>query len=311
MRIPSYGYRGRSRSRGGLGGRLPIIGLVILGLAFYWFSNQKTGITGRNQMITMSVEDEVRLGDQSYAQILRSENVLCDRGATSCPADAGEIVNVIELIGEDIADAAVDWEQDLVAEGRIPSWGTLADKFDWEFKVIQSDTPNAFCLPGGKVAFYTGILPTAQNRNGIAVIMGHEVGHALARHGAERMSQQKVMQLGQVAVGASMSGSDAGTQRMVMGAFGMGAQVGVLLPFSRSHESEADMIGLELLTRACYDPREAPELWRRMAQLGGGQRQPEMLSTHPDPEARAADFEKVMPHYIEMYERKCGPLPAR
>ncbi len=321
MRIPTYS-RGQRSSRGGLlsalGGRLPIIGLVIAGLAFYWFSNQKTGISGRKQMVTMSVEQEVALGDQSYMQILQSEPVLCGRGVDACSLDEREVVQIVNKVGEDIARAAIEWEQEgapLMGMGKsaggIPSWGTLADKFQWEFQVISSDTPNAFCLPGGKVAFYTGILPTAANKDGIAVIMGHEIGHALARHGAERMSQAKMMQFGQMAVGASVGDMGAGAQRAVMGAFGMGADVGVMKPFSRAHESEADMIGLELLTRACYDPREAPELWGRMAQLGGGQRQSEIMSTHPDPEKRAQAFIDVMPQYIELYEQKCGPLPAR
>ncbi len=320
MRIPAYSSRRRTSGGllGAIGGRLPIIGLVVLGLAFYWFSNQKTGIAGRKQMVTMSVEQEVALGDQSYMQILQSEPVLCGSRATSCGVNEKEIVDIIQKIGEDIARAAIEWEREGApviglgkSGGNIPKWGTLADKFAWEFQVIASDTPNAFCLPGGKVAFYTGILSTAANRDGIATIMGHEIGHALARHGAERMSQAKIMQFGQMAVGASVGDMGAGAQRAVMGAFGMGADMGVMKPFSRAHESEADMIGLELLTRACYDPREAPELWGRMAQLGGGNRPAEIMSTHPDPEKRARAFIEVMPQYIELYEQKCGPLPAR
>lgn len=320
MRIPAYS-RGRRRSGGllgALGSRLPIIGLVIIGLAFYWFSNQKTGIAGRKQMVTMSVEQEVALGDQSYMQILQSEPVLCGGRSASCGMNEKEVVQIIQKIGEDIAAAAIEWEAEGAPvlglnkpAGNIPKWGTLADKFDWEFQVIASDTPNAFCLPGGKVAFYTGILSTAANKDGIATIMGHEIGHALARHGAERMSQAKIMQFGQMVVGASVGDMGAGAQRAVMGAFGMGADVSVMKPFSRAHESEADMIGLELLTRACYDPREAPLLWGRMAELGGGQRQSEILSTHPDPEKRAQAFIDVMPQYVALYEEKCGTLPAR
>lgn len=318
MRIPPAYTRGRSGGGGLFGllqGRLPIILLVIGGIAFYWFSNQKEGISGRSQMITMSVEQEVALGDQSYMQILASEPILCGTNVSSCGTEERQVVEVIDQIGERIAKAAIEWEAEgapVLGLGKsspeLPPWGTLADKFDWEFNVILSDTPNAFCLPGGKVAFYTGILDTAQNVDGVAVIMGHEIGHALARHGAERMSQQKVMQLGQMAVGATVGDMGAGAQRAVMGAFGAGAQMGVLLPFSRAHESEADMIGLELLTRACFDPREAPRLWERMAELGGGQRQPEIVSTHPDPARRAQAFEEVMPLYIELYEQKCGPL---
>ena len=318
MRIPQY-QRRQSARRGGilgaLSGRLPIILLVLGGLAFYWFSNQKEGVSGRKQMITMGVEQEIQLGDQSYLQLMQQEPVLCGPNTRSCGLDEKQVVDTIQEIGERIAAAAVEWEREGAPvvglgkeRGEIPTWGTLADKFDWEFNVIASDTPNAFCLPGGKVAFYTGILPTAANIDGIAVIMGHEIAHALARHGAERMSQQKIMQMGQMAVGATVGDMGAGAQRAVMGAFGAGAQMGVLLPFSRAHESEADMIGMELLTRACYDPREAPKLWERMAELGGGQRPPEMVSTHPDPARRAQAFVDVMDEYVALYEQKCGPL---
>ena len=316
MRIPTYSRRRGGGLFGMLQSRLPIILLVLGGVAFYWFSNQKEGVAGRKQMITMSVEQEVSLGDQSYQQILSQEPILCSRNLQSCGTDEQQVVQVIEQVGKRIAQAAVEWEEEGApvmglgkTNARLPPWGPLANKFEWEFKVIQSDTPNAFCLPGGKVAFFTGILDTAQNVDGVAVIMGHEIAHALARHGAERMSQQKVMQFGQMAVGATVGDMGEGAQRAVMGAFGAGAQMGVLLPFSRSHESEADMIGMELLTRACFDPREAPRLWQRMAQLGGGKRQPEIVSTHPDPETRAKAFEAVMPYYIELYQQRCGALP--
>jgi len=319
MRIPQYSRRAgrRGGGLGAIGGRLPLILLIIGGLAVYWFSNQKTGVTGRNQMITMGLEQEVKMGQDAYLQILssREEPVVCGPQARSCSPSDNQNVEIIQEVGRRIAEAAIAWEAEGApmvlqgsVEGRLPSWGALADKFDWQFNLIRSDTPNAFCLPGGYVAFYEGILPTAANVDGIAVIMGHEIGHALARHGAERMSQQQLMQIGQMAVGASLGDMGIEAQRAVMAAMGMGAQVGVLLPFSRAHESEADMIGLELLVRACYDPREAPRLWERMAELGGGQRPPPMLSTHPDPIERARAFEAVMPAAIELYEQRCGAL---
>lgn len=314
MRMPRMSG---SRRGGGLGGRALILVVIVIGIAVYWFTNQQTGLIGRKQMITMGVEDEVNLGRQAYMQILQSEPLLCANGG-SCPAGAGEVVDVVNEVGQRIKKAALEWEAEGapmtvqgVAQNQLPAWGSLADKFDWQFAVIQSDQPNAFALPGGYVAFYTGILPTAENVDGIAVIMGHEIGHALARHGAERMSQQQAMQFGQLAVGLAVGDMPVETQRMVIGAMGAGAQVGVLLPFSRAHESEADMIGLELLVRACYDPREAPLLWERMAKLGGGSSQPGMLSTHPNPQERAAAFQQVMPNAIALYEKKCGPLPPR
>ncbi|MEL6416653.1 MAG: M48 family metallopeptidase, partial [Pseudomonadota bacterium] len=141
----------------------------------------------------------------------------------------------------------------------------------------------------------------------LAVVMGHEIGHALAHHGAKRMSNARLAQIGTLAVGVGLGDMDPGQAQMVRQAMGMAAQGG-LMAFSRDHETEADKIGLELLVRACYDPREAPELWQRMGQIGGGQRPPEWLSTHPASETRAENFRRWMPAAIEMYEQRCGRL---
>src|SRR5262249_7308555 len=145
-------------------------------------------------------------------------------------------------------------------------------KLEWEFTVIRSRQVNAFCLPGGKVAVYTGILPVCRTDAGLAVVLGHEIGHALARHGAERMAQQELVQVGQVAVASSLGSLDPQKQQLILGVLGAGAQVGVLLPFSREHESEADHIGIILMAAAGYDPDEAPRFWVRMteASKGGG-----------------------------------------
>ena len=312
------------RGAGGLGGlfggRLGVIVMALIGLAVYWMSNQqKVPFTGRNQLNTVSLADEMKLGLQSYAQILGQEggNVLCGRQARSCGEGEREVVSAIRDIGQRLETAAIQLEGELTDEGY--QFTTVADKFDWEYNVISSEQPNAFCLPGGHVAVYTGILDITGNNDGqvtlddirdpdkLAVVMGHEIGHALAHHGAERMSQQRVMQMGQMAVGVGLGGMDAGQQRAIMQAFGMAAQ-GSILKFSREHETEADKIGLELLVRACYDPREAPELWERMGKLGGGQRPPEWMSTHPASATRAENFRRWMPDAIAQYEANCGRL---
>ena len=216
MRRPTRGYRRGSRG-GLLGGRFSIIILGLIGLAVYWFSNQqKVPFSGRNQLNTIPVEQEVQLGAQSYVQILQGEgrNVLCVQGG-QCPAGAPELVAQVRQIGERLEAAAIELEQELIQQGY--NFTPVADKFDWQYNVILSEQPNAFCLPGGYVAVYTQIMDVAGDFDGrfepdddlrdldkLAVIMGHEIGHALAHHGAERMSQQRVMQLGQMAVGVGL-----------------------------------------------------------------------------------------------------------
>ena len=310
----------------GLGGimrsRFGLIIVALVCLFFYWQMNQQeVPFTGRSQLNTISLEQEVTLGQDSYVQILsqeqqRGNTVLCSN-ESACLGDDAELTRRVRAIGERLQRAAIELEQDLLAEGY--QFTPVADRFDWTYYVVRSDTPNAFCLPGGYVAVYTGILDVTGNFNNrfdlgdledldkLAVVMGHEIGHALAHHGAERMSQRQVVQMGQLAVGAGMGDMSAGQRQAVMQAFGMAAQGG-LLAFSREHETEADKIGLELLVRACYDPREAPELWERMGQLSRGQRPPEWMSTHPASETRAENFRIWMPEAIAQYEQRCGPL---
>ncbi|RME73589.1 MAG: M48 family peptidase, partial [Planctomycetota bacterium] len=178
--------------------------------------------------------------------------------------------------------------------------------YDWEFRVIDApDTVNAFCLPGGKVAFYTGILPICQNEAGVAVVMGHEVAHALARHGAERISQSLVLNLGIAAISAAAS-KDPETREEIAAALGVGTALTIALPFSRKQESEADYIGLMLMAKAGYDPREAPKFWKRMEAASNGEQPPEFLSTHPSHERRIEDLEDAMPEAMEYYHEATG-----
>ena len=299
-----------------LRGRLLLIVVALLGLAVYWFSNQKpVGYTDRRQVLTTSVSQENELGAQAYAQILSDEgaNVICSSLSRQCRPVQSQMLDVVREVGEDLRRAAIAYERELIAAGYPVE--PKAESFDWTFNLIQSDQPNAFCLPGGYVAVYTGILDITGNFDGqvsvadvadrdkLAVVMGHEIAHALARHGGERMSQGRILQVGQMAIGV------AADSRAVMEAFGMAAQAGVLLPFSRQHETEADKIGFELLVRACYDPREAPELWQRMGQMSEGQAPPEFMSTHPSSDRRAENFEHWMDDALAEYERRgCPPL---
>ena len=270
---------GRSVRRRGGGFRWQIMLLFAVGAAVYYFANQEqVPFTGRNQLRTMEPAQEMQLGLQSYQQILSDSVVLRDE----------PVVGVVRAIGARIARAAAPEDPG----------------FEWAFNVIDSDQVNAFALPGGYTAVYTGLIPVAQNEDGLAVIMGHEVGHALAHHGAERMAQQNMQRIVGAGVAMGAGGMDRTAQQAVMGVFGGISQYGYALPFSRAHESEADYIGLILMARACFDPREAPRLWARMGAAGGAT-PPEFQSTHPSPETRINDFQRWMPEAINVYNQNC------
>jgi predicted Zn-dependent protease len=302
-------------------GRFGIIVVGLIGLAVYYFSNMESNpYTGKTDFNTISIEKASELGRQSYAQMLQQEggNVMCGDTARSCDTASREVVETVRDIGERLRAAAVQYDRELLAAGY--QFEPVSDQFDWTFNVIASEQPNAFCLPGGYVAVYTGILDVTGNFDGevsledirdvdkLAAVMGHEIGHAMAHHGAKRMSNAQLAQIGTVAVSLGV-GEVSGQQRMMMQqALGMATQGG-LMAFSRDHETDADKIGLELMVRACFDPREAPELWERMGSLSAGsQRPPEWMSTHPASETRAENFRRWMPDAIATYEANCGRL---
>jgi len=184
---------------------------------------------------------------------------------------------MINKVGQRIATAAERW---LDANG-YP--GYLKD-YQWEYKLVDDPTVNAWCMPGGKIVFYTGILPITQSETGVAVVMGHEVAHALADHGAQRMSAGTLQQLG--AVAGNVAIQDPETRNLFNQAYGVGSQLGVMLPFSRGHETEADKIGLQIMAIAGYNPEEAAQLWQRMKAHSGGAAPAEFLSTHPSNDTR-------------------------
>ena len=281
-RDPGLGDPRRRTLMRGRSGRIRIWPIVIFGVffAWYWFSHrEEVPLTGRTQLVDLSREQEAALGLQSYRQILSQSKIVPD----------GASVEAIREIGRRLAAVSDD------------------PGFEWEFNLIDSDQANAFALPGGKVAVYAGLLPVAANADGLAAVMGHEIAHAIARHGAERIAHEKLAQLGSLALGTAVGEMDVQTQRMVMGALGVGAQFGVLLPFSRSHESEADYMGLIYAARACFDPREAPKLWERMSQAAGGGAAPaEFMSTHPGHETRIQNLNQWMPEALKVRAEHCG-----
>ena len=242
---------------------------------------QTVPMSGRRRAPMLTSEaKEIELGKQAFAQMMSD-------GSESLSTNA-EAAAMVQRVGERIA--AVSGRPD----------------YEWEFKLFAGDTVNAFCLPGGKVAIYEGILPVCQSEAGLAVVMSHEVAHALARHGGERMNHEAVKNGLQMAGGFLLNKSETGSslspqqRQMISGAYGVASKYGVILPYSRKHESEADLIGLELMAQAGYDPSEAPHFWDRFSQVGGS-KPPEFFSTHPSDARRAADLRERLPSALATY----------
>lgn len=248
--------------------------------------------TGRSQLLMTSMSQEMKLGAQAYSQVKNDPKLRQSQ-------DPRE-VDPVKRVAARIVEAA-----------KRSKYAETAQKFQWEVTVIKDDkTANAFALPGGKMAVYTGIFPMAKTEAGLAAVMGHEVVHALARHGAERMSQGQATNVGLQILGAAAGAAGGGGMlgQAAMAALGVGAQVGVLLPFSRKHESEADYIGILLAADAGYDPRESVALWERMGQASGGGGPSEFMSTHPSHETRIDQLKKWMPEAMAIYQSK-SPVP--
>ena len=230
---------------------------------------------------TINLVPNSQLFPMAFAQY---DQVLSENKVVEGTADA----RMIERVGQRIAVAAERW---LNANG----YASYLDKYKWEYTLIESDQVNAWAMPGGKIAFYTGILPIAQSETGVAAIMGHEVAHALANHGQQRMSKSLIQQIGAVGVAVGTSGEDPQEQQMWQQAYGIGSTLGILA-YSRKHENEADKIGLYLMAMAGYNPDESAELWKRMsANSNGSQRPPVFLSTHPTSESRVANLQQLAP----------------
>jgi predicted Zn-dependent protease len=243
-------------------------------------------ITGRQSLSLVSDSELLTLSLQQYQDVLHKAKLSQDQ----------QKVQMVKNVGARIARATEDLLRQRGLESEISN-------YKWEFNLIQDDkTVNAWCMPGGKVAVYTGLLPVAQNETGLAVVMGHEIAHAVAKHGAERVSQGLLQQMGGAALSVALSTSPAATSSLVLQAYGVGTNVAFLLPYSRTHESEADRIGLILMAKAGYDPRDAVPFWKRMA-ASGSSGTPEFLSTHPAPETRIKQIEALIPEAMSYYMR--------
>ena len=291
MRQDPFDNQGGTRR--GIGGlRIWVLLLFALYAGYYWFSNRSTdALTGEKVVIDKSIspQDEKALGLQAYQEILTQEP----------PVDPNsQIARQVREVAQRLIAKVPEVEDALATEHQLQA-PHVEKSFDWDVNVLQSDQVNAFCLPGGKIAVYTGLIPVAQNADAMAIVLGHEISHALLRHGAQRMTEQKLAQIGQMAGAAS--GMDQQQMQAVMAVYGYGRA----LPYARKQETQADELGLMLAAAACYNPREAIPLWQRMDQASGSEGQPEFASTHPNPGTRMQNLQALMPKALEYQQRFC------
>lgn len=251
--------------------------LLSFSLLFLLITACASSPTGRHQLILFSDSQMNDMGAASFSQMQQQ----------TPPSSDAKAVSYVQCISDAL----------LVAAGEKPS--------KWEVKVFNDDTPNAFALPGNKIGVHTGMIKLAQTPDQLAAVIGHEIGHVQARHGAERVSMNAVTQTGQQLGAAILQGSETG--QLTMAALGLGAQFGVLLPYSRKHESEADFIGLQLMAKAGFEPQESVKLWQVMAQYAGGQAPPEFMSTHPSDKTRIKELSDAMPKAMALYRPNLRP----
>ena len=263
--------------------QLLILSLVSLSLII--ISCSTVPLTGRSQLNMISDGEMLAMSYQQYDEFLKQNPTSKDQPA----------VEMVQRIGVNIQHAVETYLVDNHLSAHLQG-------YKWEFNLVESDQVNAWCMPGGKVVIYSGILPIAQDETGLAVVMGHEIAHAIAEHGNERMSQQLLQQAGAVGLMVAMKDEPVQTQALWLGVYGVGTQLVVMLPYSRTHESEADRMGLIFMAMAGYDPNAAPDFWERMAAGKDGE-PPEFLSTHPSSQTRINNLNKWIPEAMKYYKK--------
>ena len=264
-----------------------MIRLLSLALILLVFSACTTvPITGRSQLNLIPGSSMLAMSAQEYGTFLKENKLSANPEQTA----------TVKRVGARIRQAVERYFADAGLESH------LAD-YQWEFNLVEDPQVNAWCMPGGKVVVYTGILPIAKDDAGLAVVLGHEIAHAIAEHGNERMSQGLVSQMGGVALSTALSTKSEATKQLWMSVYGVGAQYGAILPYGRLQENEADQLGLVFMTMAGYDPNAAISFWERMAAQKGGQAPPEFLSTHPADATRIAKIKKEIPGVLEKYRK--------
>lgn len=241
-------------------------------------------VTGRRQLDLVPDSQIMALSYDQYGQFLRENRLSGNAQAT----------NMVKTVGQRIQRAVETY----MAQNNLSD---QLNGYQWEFNLVEDNQVNAWCMPGGKVVVYTGILPLTQNETGLAVVMGHEIAHAIARHGNERMSQGLVQQLGGVALSVALQNQPQTTQNLFLTSYGVGSTLGIL-KYSRTQESEADRLGLIFMAMAGYNPQEAVPFWQRMAAKSGGGNTPQFLSTHPSDDTRIRDIQKHMPEAMRYYK---------
>ena len=262
--------------------------LIILAISFsvLFVSCSTVPITGRSQLSLIPDSEMLAMSFQQYDQFLDESKKSNDR----------EAVEMVQRVGKNIQHAVEKFMKEKKISDRL-------EGYNWEFNLIESDQVNAWAMPGGKVVVYTGILPVAQDDTGLAVVLGHEIAHAIAEHGNERMSQELLRQAGAVSLMVAMNNKPTQTKALWLGIYGAGTQLGIMLPYGRTHESEADHLGVIFMAMAGYDPHAAPDFWQRMSANREGEAPPEFLSTHPSDETRMKDLKSWIPEAMQYYKK--------
>jgi len=259
--------------------------LLISLIFFFLLSCQTVPISHRKQLSLLPESQMVAMSLTNYQQFLSEHTLSKNQQQTA----------LVKTVGDKISKAVIKFMKSKHLGKRIKD-------YQWEFNLVEENIPNAWCMPGGKVVVYTGILPYTQTEAGLAVVMGHEIAHAIARHGNERMSQSMLLQMGGMALSVAIDSKPEQTKALFMKAYGVGTNIGLMLPFSRTQESEADKLGLVFMAMAGYNPEEAITFWERMSK-SGGQKPPELLSTHPSDATRIKDLKEFLPQAMEYYKK--------
>ncbi|HBG86973.1 MAG TPA: peptidase M48 [Marinilabiliaceae bacterium] len=266
--------------------RISMVLVMSIALGAFIWACATVPITGRRQLNLVSDAEINAMSFNQYDEFIKGN-----------PLSSNKVQSAqIKKVGANLANAVEQY----FSQNNLSS--QIAD-FAWEFNLVADPTPNAWCMPGGKVVFYEGIMPICQDENGIAVVMGHEIAHAVAKHGSERMSQQIGTEMASSTLSALLAEKPEQTRNIFMTAFGIGTQLGVMLPYSRTHEVEADRLGLIFMAMAGYDPSTAVAFWTRMSEMSGGGSSLEFLSTHPSDATRIRNLQNALPEAMQNYKK--------